>query len=204
MPDGPTSVVAVLVAVLCVAVLLRSRHPRSGPAPAGWDVTVEVVLLSAVDDGLGYGIVPAPLPRGGDPDAVALAASGLDRAGRPGAVSHATSWRTGRDGRLVLTYAALPDPSPQRAVPLDAPSIVSSPDPLRPTPPGLHAHHVAAHGARHLAFLAGTDPFVAQCAAQDPDLWDRVRRVARAPVGEHGRAHALARRWADDGVADPV
>jgi transposase InsO family protein len=119
------------------------------------------------------------LPIGADPDAAALAVSGLDRdQPPPGAVSHATSWRAAPGGELVLTYTALPDPASDQAVPLTAPSIICSNDPLRPVPDGLHAHHVAAHGARHLAYLARTDPAVGRYNNRRRHSWCRYRSPA--------------------------
>jgi hypothetical protein len=156
-----------------------------------------VVLLSVAADGtLAYRVLTSNLPPAADPDAAALAVSGLDR--QPplvGAVSHATSWRATPGGGLVLTYTALPDPDATGAVPLKDPSIVCSADPLRPAPAALHAHHIAAHGARHLAYLASTDPIVRRSAATAPQIWALLASTAHAPVACHDRAHALAERW---------
>ena len=170
---------------------------------ARWRVDLEVVLLSARPDGLlGYRVVTGRLPRGASPDLLARRLAGLDDGPPPdGAVSHATSWRWTSGGRLVLTWTAVPDRCPQAAAPLTGPSIVCSADPLLPTPDGLHLHHVAAHGARHLAYLAGNDPTVGRAAAAAPALWDAVRAAASAPVDEHDRAHALATGWPATGAA---
>lgn len=104
----------------------------------------------------------------------------------------------------MLTYTVVPDPEPAAGTPLREPSIVCSGDPLRPSPPVLHAHHVAAHGARHLVFLADTDPTVRRAARQAPGLWAALRAAVHSlPVAEHGPAHALARQLADR-VARPA
>jgi hypothetical protein len=64
---------------------------------------------------------------------------------------------------------------------------------------GFHTHHVAAHGARHLAYLAETDPSVVAASAAAPELWSALAAaVDRLPVAEHERAHALARQWGPD------
>jgi hypothetical protein len=188
----------------CAAVILGGlaarQVARTGPAPAApapdWQVTLEVVLLSVTAGGaLAYRILHRPLPVGADPDAAALAVSGLDRdQPPPGAVSHATSWRAAPGGELVLTYTALPDPASDQAVPLTAPSIICSNDPLRPAPDGLHAHHVAAHGARHLAYLARTDPAVGRCVGDAPAIWGLINETTSAPVAPHHQAHTLAER----------
>ena len=161
---------------------------------AGWHVEIEVVLLSIdVQRRLSYRTRTQPLTAGTAPDEAALELAGP--AGREaGAVSHSTSWRCPDPGRLVLTYAVLPDPEPAGAAALVAPSIVCSGDPLRPTPPDLHGHHVAAHAVRHLAYLAGTDPAVTAATREHPELWLAIgAAAAEVPVAEHGDAHALAR-----------
>ncbi|MBA3907888.1 MAG: hypothetical protein H0X35_14570 [Pseudonocardiales bacterium] len=98
----------------------------------------------------------------------------------------------------MLTYAVLPDPVP--ALPgsaLHAPAVVCSGDPQRPGPVGMHAHHVAAHAVRHLAYLAGTDPTIIAIADADgPDgCWATDRSVgARTPAATHVAVHRLAGR----------
>lgn len=195
---------AMLVLTWLVARQLMQTHPpvdiQASSDATGWRVCVEVVLLSVTSDGeLAYRILTAPLPSGTDPDAAALAVSGLDRQDRPpGCVSHATSWRAVSPAELVLTYTALADSataaraSAEPASRLTAPSVVCSEDPLRPTPFGLHAHHVAAHGARHLAYLACTDPVVARCAEEAPSIWRLISETASAPVAPHRYAHIQA------------
>ena len=157
----------------------------------GWPVVVEVVLLRLHGDGaLAHRHVSAVAPAGTDLDDHALALAGPLA---DDAVLHSTSWRQDGD-RLVLTYAALPDPDPVApAQPLLTPSIVAGSTSLRPSPEVLHEHHVAAHAVRHLADLAERDPVVTAAAAQDPLLWAAVARTARRPpTGTHDAAHALA------------
>lgn len=159
---------------------------------AAREVHIEVVLLAPTARGLSYRVVRAPLPARAAPDEHAIGLAGLVD-GRPGAVCHSTSWRT-EDELVVLTYAATPDPSPQQAAPLDEPSVICSQDPLRPRPLHVHAHHVAAHAARHLAFLADHDPTVQEALQQVPELLARLHALAATvPVAPHGLAHALAR-----------
>ena len=97
---------------------------------------------------------------------------------------------------MVLTYAAVPDPDPAAgAVDLSAPAVVCSGDPLRPSPPGLHSHHVAAHAVRHLADLLHRDPGIAEAVrtSRRPEVWDAVERSAVGmPTGIHDRAHRAA------------
>lgn len=189
-----SALAAVALVVLAAHHVHRTRPPTA--PDRGWTVTLEVVLLSVAADGtLAYRVLTSHLPAGADPDATALAVSGLDH--HPpiaGAVSHSTSWRAGPDRGVVLTYTAVPDPEPTGAVPLNEPSIVCSADPLRPAPAGLHAHHVAAHGARHLAYLAHTDPTVRCSATTAPEIWALLARTACAPVAPHDQAHDLAGR----------
>lgn len=164
------------------------------PAPAAGRpehaVLVEVLLLRADQGALLYRVVRAPLPAGATPDEAAR-----EHAGGDVDVLHSTSWRH-QDGRIVLTYAALPDPRPDRpATALWQPAIMSSGDPRVPTPPGLHLHHVAAHAVRHLAELAGRDPAVVTAAGDsaDQDLWAAVAAAAaRIPTGTHALAHRAA------------
>lgn len=190
-----------LSALAAVALIALTAHHVHRTRPStdrdlGWPVTIEVVLLSIAADGtLAYRVLTSHLPAGSDPDAAALAVSGLDHhPSTVGAVSHASSWRATPDQRVVLTYTAVPDPEPIGAVRLNEPSIVCSADPLRPAPAGLHAHHVAAHGARHLAYLAHTDPTVRRSATAAPEIWALLAKTAQAPVAPHDQAHDLAER----------
>ena len=160
-----------------------------------WSVAVEALLLRRLEDGLlAFRRVVRDAPPDADLDAFARELAGaLD--GPAGAVLHSTSWRVDRPGRLVVTYAALPDPEPGRpAVPLLEPAVVVGATPLRPSPPVLHGHHVAAHAVRHLADLAQRDPVVRAAAALQPGLWEAVvRTAARTPAaGSHEEAHLLA------------
>ncbi len=197
--DGaPPLWLSALAAVALIALTVHHVHrtrPQTGP-DRGWPVTIEVVLFSVAADGaLAYRVLTSHLSSGSDPDAAALAVSGLDHhPSTVGAVSHATSWRATPDPGVVLTYSAVPDPQPTGAVPLNEPSIVCSANPLRPAPGGLHAHHVAAHGARHLAYLAHTDPTVRRSAATSPEIWALLAKTAHAAVAPHDQAHDLAGR----------
>ena len=160
-----------------------------------WSVVVETLLLRLLDDGvLAVRWVTAPAPADADLDRVAHELAGpLD--GDGGAVLHSTSWRSEPPGRLVVTYAALPDPDlAAAAVPLLEPAVVVGPTSLQPSPRLLHGHHVAAHAVRHLADLADRDPVVRAAAALQPELWDAVARTAaRTPAaGSHAEAHLLA------------
>lgn len=176
-----------------------SRRQRSAPrrgGRSGWDVTVEVARLGLAAGGaLAYRVVSAPVGTSAAPDQVALDLAGLAEAG-PGAVVHATSWRYEDAGHLVLTYAAVPCALDSASPVLTGTGVLCSPDPLRPTPPGLHEHHVVAHAARHLAYLAERDPVVREAVGLDAAPWQALLRTVRdMPDTEHLDTHALARRW---------
>jgi len=131
---------------------------------------VEVVLLSARHGALRYRVRRQGLDAR-TPDAVAG-----ELAGGPDAeLLHSTSWRF-EDGRVVLTYVALPDPRPAGAVPLAPVDPPAGTDPLRPCPSTVDRASVAAHACRHLAFLWRTDPLVRAVADRLPELWPLVDR----------------------------
>lgn len=161
----------------------------SGPA----GVVVEVVLFRLQAGVLHYRFARRALAAAERPDDAAL-----DLAGTAGeAVCHSTSWRF-EEGQVVLTYAVVPDPCPSLpAVALTEPSVVCSGDPLRPAPPDVHDHHVAAHAVRHLAYLAETDPAIADVDAADAPggCWPVIRAVGdTTPAAVHAVAHELAGR----------
>jgi hypothetical protein len=170
-------------------------HDMGDEVPDGIPVTVETLLFGVRDGGLTYRVARGALTRGQRPDdlAVDLAASpgvtcggDRDRRGRRSlVVLHSTSWRLTDDHRLVLTYAALPDPDPGApAVVLTAGDpIVGSADPLRPAPPVIGLHAVAAHAARHLAWLRHTDEVVATALAALPAFWHALDAFPPGPAG---------------------
>lgn len=159
-------------------------------------VDVELVGLAARGDDAGgpvdltYAMWRAAVPAGvtADETARSLCPAGVE-------VLHSTSWRQEPTG-LVLTYVAAPVPGDPDMVPLIEPSIVCSGDPLRPSPPDVHGHHVVAHAVRHLAYLMTRDPGVASAAAASgaADLWQLVRAAAEIPTDTHRAAHARAHR----------
>jgi hypothetical protein len=144
---------------------------------------VEVVLLSVLPCPaavLRYRTRTAVLDGGRHPDEVArdLAGLGGDRAG----LLHSTSWRFQRD-RVVLTYAALPDPDPAGAVAVPVDGGATSDDPLAPAPLRIGAGDVAAHACRHLAYLRHTDPLVAERAGTAPGLWRLIAAFTPTVAG---------------------
>lgn len=157
-------------------------------------VVIELVRFALTGgQELSYQVGRDDLPASAAPDDHALALSGVGP-GEPGGVCHSTSWRYDT-GVVVLTYAATPLRLVGASQPLVEPAVVCSDDPLRPTPPALHAHHVVAHAARHLAYLARHDPTVAATAQVRPQLWAALQQAAdRMPVAPHARAHSLATR----------
>ncbi|WP_344646866.1 hypothetical protein [Cryptosporangium japonicum] len=145
-------------------------------------MTVELLLLRATGTGLAYRRVTAPLTGDGHPDNVAL-----ELGGRP-TLLHSTSWRH-TDGGLVLTYVALPDPSPSLpAATLDSAELAVSDDPTRPSPPSVEVRQVAAHACRHLAWLARTDAIARRALDDVPLLRDTLLQFAPAPAGLAGSA----------------
>ncbi len=157
------------------------RHRQEEPG-AGRPVDVEVLLLRRTDDGgLAYRVRRSPLHADDHPDLAALLLAGCCSP----AVSHSTSWRA-EDDTLVLTYAVVPDPDrAEPALPLPHPLVVWSGDPTRPSPKGLHLHHVAAHAVRHLAGLRVTDPGVRRAAADGDPIWDVIASFADTTVAVH-------------------
>ncbi len=154
---------------------------------------VELVLLRAAGDGVRY-------------RTRRIASSGRSRAGRRGArcvtsaigatpvVCHSTSSRFEVPGRLVLTYAALPDVHVQAIRErLTSPAVVSSGDATRPTPSEVHDHHVAAHAIRHLAHV-GPRGSNGTCGSRDRSRHvDRYRRGRGRDADRHARRGARSR-----------
>lgn len=198
-----------LLAALLIGKRLAASLPTSTSAAPGrkplryaptgrhcWSVTVEVARLGVDDHGrIAYTVASALVPTSAAPDQLALELSRL-QPDSPGAVVHATSWRFEDAGHLVLTYGALPCPLDHDDNVLHGTGILCSTDPLRPAPAGLHQHHVVAHAARHLAYLAEHDPTVSNAAGAAPDAWSALCRTVQAmPPTDHLDAHALVRRW---------
>src|SRR5919201_881087 len=114
-------------------------------------VTVEAVLLSTRHGQLHHRVRARELPDGGHPDDLARDLAGFATGvPDPARLLHSTSWRYAGD-RVVLTYAALPDPDPALADPLDPdrPAPYAE-DPLAPALTGLSPHDAAVHACRHL------------------------------------------------------
>ena len=148
------------------------------------DVQIEVVLLSVSRGRLAWRVVRDDLPGGVRPDARARELAGLDAGGAVDVVVHSTSWRPA-SGRLVLTYAVLPDPDPTAARPVPAGMrIVCSGDVSAPTPTAVDLEHVLGHALRHLSLVARTSPDVVAATAAHPLLWEAVLAHAPGVAGE--------------------
>ncbi len=159
------------------------------------NVVVEVIGIRPLPDGaLGYRVVHALWEPGTTPDRLALDAIGIAETPGPWTVSHSTSWRFEEPDVVYLTYAVMPDLVMSADVTiLERTGVVSSGDPMLPTPPELHEHHIAAHAVRHLAYLVETDPAVRDAAGRWPRAWQPISTYAASvPVGTHGEVHALA------------
>jgi hypothetical protein len=154
----------------------------------GRPVLIEVYLLRCRPDGLlAYRREAGPLGPGEAPDTAATRVGGGPYA-RPGAVLHSTSWRHLGDGTIVLAYAALPDPQPGRpAVAIRDFAVAVSGDAARPSPAEVRHDQVAAHAARHLALIAGTDPAVRLALDQFPELGRALVPLVPVPAGQLGR-----------------
>lgn len=143
--------------------------------------TIEVLLLSERQGTLRYRAVRGRLETGMHPDDLAVSLAGLTLCTR-GALVHSTSWRYADD--VILTYAALPDPTPDLPTePVPADAISFSASPLMPSPYDLGLDAVASHAGRHLALLLSTDPVVAEAAVGFPELWDLVAKLAPGVAG---------------------
>jgi hypothetical protein len=160
---------------------------------------VETVLFSVQAGRLAFRVRRQRLAGGGHPDALARRLAGLDNAG----LLHSTSWRF-EGGAVVLTYAAVPDPTPIGATALEPERGAPYPmDPLAPGGVRLTAHDVAVHALRHLSYLRRTDPLVARASIGGADqqstvggadqrgdgpaeLWEAIGRYEPALAGALG------------------
>jgi len=149
---------------------------------------VETVLFSVQAGRLAFRVRRKRLSGGDHPDALARRLAGLDRASDRAGLLHSTSWRF-EGGVVVLTYAAVPDPTPIGASPLDPERGAPYPmDPLAPGAVRLTPHDVAGHAGRHLSYLRRTDPLVARAADGQVELWDAIGRYEPALAGALGGA----------------
>jgi hypothetical protein len=178
--------------------MIGQEHIGVSP-PTMAPTIVELVLLSADGDGLRFRTASGELNPGGHPDRLALALSGLDL-GEPAGLIHSTSWRFQVD-RMVVTYAALPDPAPDHtARPLTGARLATSDDPLAPSPEQVDPGAVAVHACRHLAYLRHTDALVAARASAAARLWSLIgtfrptvagRLPHLSPVYSVGAKHSM-------------
>ena len=153
---------------------MKVVRPRGEQTACSGPVNVELLLLGVAGNELTFRVRSVRLAADGCPDPVARALAGFDGATPSGALIHSTSWRAQHHG-VVLTYAALPDPSPAGARLLSpVAGIVGSTDLLAPSPAVIGHANVAAHACRHLAFLRQTDPAVAAAAAELPAIWSHI------------------------------
>ncbi|MEV6347107.1 hypothetical protein [Actinoplanes sp. NPDC051851] len=148
-------------------------------------VVVETVLLGMRDGRLTCRLDEARLADGDHPDALARRLAGFTESSAiPGRMVHSTSWRFDA-GRIVLTYAALPDPDPRTAVFHEAPvETARGADPMSPSPEYVGHADVIAHACRHLAFLRRTDPVAATAAEQVGGLWELLDEYAPDVAGQ--------------------
>ena len=142
---------------------------------AGVTVVVETLLLGNRDGRLTYRTAEQQLSDAETPDGLARHLAGFTTAPHvEGRMLHSTSWRFDH-GRIVLTYAALPDPDPRTAAVLEPPrELIRGSDPLTPSPPQIDQTDVVAHACRHLAFLRTTDPVVQAASQRHPAVWTQV------------------------------
>jgi hypothetical protein len=142
-------------------------------------------LLTGETPDTAAGRIGLPPGRPDQPAVTGHAGDPPSHGGGPGLAVHSTSWRPLQDGTIVLTYAVVPDPAPDgTAVPVRSPEIARSGDPLRPSPPHVRHEQVAAHAARHVALIAGTDPQVRLVLDRSPELRRALESLAPAPAGQ--------------------
>jgi hypothetical protein len=141
----------------------------------GVSVVVETLLLGVHRRQLTYRIHLRPLADDEHPDQAARMLVGFhDTTPHDGRMLHSTSWRFDA-GRIVLTYAALPDPHPATATALvDPPTAAAGTGPTTPSPATTTAADIVSHACRHLAFLHHTDPVVAAAAERRAALWTLI------------------------------
>ncbi|RVX40213.1 hypothetical protein EDD27_2611 [Nonomuraea polychroma] len=134
-------------------------------------VSVETLMLRVgTDNRWAYRHAITRLGRGERPDEAARRLSGVPAAD-PDTVLHSTSWRHEPDGRIVLTYAVCPDPSPWLpAVEVPVLEIARGESPATPSPDHVVLANVVAHAVRHLAFLVAEDPVVARVLSGHPRI----------------------------------
>jgi hypothetical protein len=158
---------------------------------AATPVIIEVVLLDVRqhDEELGFRTVREPFTPGTEPD---TAARRMSHVPTGSGLLHSTSWRF-KDGEIVLTYVALPDPDPGAPHRPVAPNVARGDDATSPSPDDAAAAEVAAHACRHLAFLAATDNDVSAALGGYPAIAQLLRRyqpdlagqfAAESPVAE--------------------
>ncbi|MCK2216044.1 hypothetical protein MF672_019905 [Actinomadura sp. ATCC 31491] len=138
---------------------------------AGHVVSVETLMLRVDTDNRWSYRHASTRPRPGEtPDEAARRLAGV-READPDVVLHSTSWRYEPDGRIVLTYAVCPDPSPWLPA-VEAPDLVIARGaaPATPAPEHVAVANVVAHAVRHLAFLVAEDPVVARVLSRHPRL----------------------------------
>ncbi|MGW0804501.1 hypothetical protein [Nonomuraea sp. NPDC002799] len=134
-------------------------------------VSVETLMLRAsADHRWSYRHAITQPRRGESPDEAARRLSGVP-AGAQDTVLHSTSWRYEPDGRIVLTYAVCPDPSPWLPA-IEAPvlEIARGEAPATPSPGDISLANVVAHAVRHLAFLLAEDPVVSGVLSRHPEI----------------------------------
>ncbi|MFB9831350.1 hypothetical protein [Actinoallomurus acaciae] len=155
------------------------------PGTAASTVVVEVLVFRVLlPDGLAYRRLSRELHAGRRPDDVARGLLGLSEHATAHLL-HSTSWRHEPADRVILTYACCPDPRPELpAVPLRTPAPARSAAPAAPSPEELTTGHVAAHAARHFAFLQHTDPIAHRVIASVPGLGDALARWSPATAGQ--------------------
>jgi hypothetical protein len=157
------------------------RHDSSPATTPCWLVDVEVLALSWRDGRLHHRCMTQTLEAPASPHDTARLMADLDPED-PGALCHSTSWRADGDSRVVLTYAALPDPADRAARPCEPGHIVAAGDAVSPQPQVLHREHVLTHALRHLSMLSREDPTVRKLVPHQPQLWAAIDEAAARAV----------------------
>lgn len=142
-------------------------------------VRQELVFFSVRDHELAYRVETLLLPNHIAPDAHIRQHLLWEGDDAPlGAMLHSTSWRYDHD-TIALTWAITPDL--RRDLPVSAvrpAPIAQGTDGANPVPADLNFQQVVNHAARHLAFLAHTDPIVDEALHLQPELHDALLAFA--------------------------
>lgn len=132
-------------------------------------VFVEVFFFSVTAEGLMFRVESELLPEDISPVELVHIIAGWVDSPPEGSVAHSTSWRYDA-GDIVLSWAVSPDVSLTQPTQVLTTSVALGASAVSPVVLNLSVNMVAAHAARHLAFLLHTDPLVSAALHSRADL----------------------------------